>query len=74
MMDIAVVVSMRSQGKTYQQIGDHLGVSKQAVHSAFKRYLEQPKQFRQSTFDWIAFEKEKIRYISKYEKMYGRND
>ena len=55
---------MRSQGLTYQQIGDALGVTKQAAHLAVQRAIaEIPKE---GTHQVIALELAKLDRLERY--------
>ena len=67
MMDGKEIVQMRMDGKTFQEIADFCGISKQAVHQKFKSYMRFLAGERGNTVDGRRFNINDIPYKGLHE-------
>lgn len=47
--NIDLILELREQGKTYQEIGDYLGISRQRVHQIVKRVMPEKATISRKT-------------------------
>jgi len=39
-LNVSIIIELRNQGKTFEFIGNHMGVSRQRIHQIFKKIKE----------------------------------